>query len=102
MKNINSDFMVALVPNFMSVSYIFLYCIFGNFTESSYEDMIDCLYISNWQELPIDLQKYFIILIQSAQQPLIYTGLGLINASRDTFAEVKCFRSDDFFDKMLN
>lgn len=54
----------------------------------SYEDMIDRLYECKWHELPISLQKYFILMIQNAQQPVYYHGFGVALLNMQTFTKV--------------
>lgn len=54
----------------------------------SFEAMSDCLYESNWPELPIELQKYFILMIQNAQRPLYYHGFEIAVLKMETFCKV--------------
>lgn len=50
--------------------------------------MSDSLYDCNWHEVPIHLQKHFIIMIAGAQRPLDYSGYGIINLNLETFCSV--------------
>lgn len=45
------------------VSNLFFYCSFGKMATESFEQMADCLFEANWQKLPIQLQKYLIIIV---------------------------------------
>lgn len=68
---------------------LFVYCFFGMIATESYEKMADCLYESNWQKLPIDLQKYIILMIQNTQQPRFYHGFGVCHLNLDTYSNVR-------------
>lgn len=54
----------------------------------SYEKMAESLYDVNWQDLPVDLQKYFFIMIMNMQKPLVYHGFGFYVLKLETFAAV--------------
>lgn len=57
-------------------------------TESCIE-MADLLFESNWQCLPIQMQKYFILMINNVQKPLYYNGYGIIILNLETFTKVR-------------
>lgn len=67
---------------------MFLYCFLGKLTSESYEAMGNSLYNSNWHELPLVLQKYFIIMIANAQIPQNYDGYGITTLKLGTFSNV--------------
>lgn len=71
--------MVSLmVTTSVSMSNLFLFCYFGKLGTESYEMMADCIYLyMNWHELPIGLQKYFILMLANMQEPLYYQGFGV-------------------------
>ena len=48
--------------------------------------MANCLYESNWQRLPIELQKYFIIMIANTQKQINYRGFGTAVLELETFS----------------
>lgn len=50
--------------------------------------MADCLFESNWQGLPVDLQKYVILMIKQSQEPLFYHGSGIAVLDLETFSSV--------------
>lgn len=50
--------------------------------------MADTLYEASWPDLPIELQKYFIVMIGNAQQPLYYHGFGMAILNLQTFTKV--------------
>lgn len=71
-----------------TVLTLFAYCYFGKLATQSFEDMADAFYESNWQNLPINLQKYMILMIANAQKPLYYHGYGLAVLNLETFTAV--------------
>lgn len=45
-------------------------------------------YDSNWPQYPLDLQKYFILMIARSQQPIDFNGLGIIHCNLEVFGNV--------------
>lgn len=54
----------------------------------SYEQMADRLFESKWPDLPVYLQKYFIVMIANTQKPIYYHGFGVANMKMETFCGV--------------
>lgn len=54
----------------------------------SFEGMSDALYESNWPEIPVRLQKYFIIMVGNTQKPVFYDGFGVAVLNLETFTNV--------------
>lgn len=71
-----------------SLSYLFLYCYFGKLATESFQKMTDCMFESNWQELPINLQKYLILMIANMQRPLHYHGSRIAVLNLVSFTKV--------------
>lgn len=69
-------------------SNLFVYCYFGKLSTESFEKMSNCVNESNWHELSIDLQKYFVLIIQNIQRPVFYHGSKLIVLNLETFTGV--------------
>lgn len=67
---------------------LFLYCFFGGFASDNFNKMATKLYKSDWLELPINLQKYFILMIGNVQKPLYYHGFGIVILNLETFTKV--------------
>lgn len=57
---------------------LYAYCSYGDRTTSNYAGFADVLYETNWYELPIQNQKYFILMMSNAQEPVYYHGMYLI------------------------
>lgn len=77
-------FLIILVSSMIP----FCYCYFGQIATESFEKMSNCLYDINWYDLPLDLQKYFIIMIANTQKPVYYHGFGMVKADLNTFITV--------------
>lgn len=61
---------------------------FGEMATASYANIADSIYESNWQDLNVGLQKYYILMIGNAQRPVYYHGLGIVILSLETFGNV--------------
>lgn len=72
----------------VGVSNLFVYCFFGKVATESFATMADSLYEANWQNLPIELQKYFILMIANANRPLYYHGFNIAILNLETFSKV--------------
>lgn len=55
----------------------------------SFLNMGNYLFESDWQNLPVDSQKYLILMIASMQRPLYYHGYGIAVLNLETFAKVR-------------
>lgn len=67
---------------------LFLYCYFGEMSTECYEKISNCLYESNWLDLPRDKQKYFILMIGNLQRPLYYHGFDIAVLNLQTYSQV--------------
>lgn len=72
----------------VSLFTLFLYCFYGKIATESFENMADCLFEANWEILPIQLQKYVVIMIGNAQRPLYYHGFNIAFLNLETFTKV--------------
>lgn len=72
----------------ITFSTLFLFCFFAKMGTENFLKMGDCLYDSNWHELPVNLQKYLILIIGNMQIPIHYHGFGLAYLNLETFAKV--------------
>lgn len=84
---------MSIFAAFMSVFTTLLYCFFAQMATEQFLQMADCLYQSDWPNLPVKLQKFYIVMIQNAQKPLCYHGFGMVAMDLNTFAGV----SETFF-----
>lgn len=75
--------------------YLFIYCYFGKMATESYTIMADTLFECNWHELNPKLQKYFVIMIAYAQEPMYYHGFGVVVLNLETFTSVNSILNFD-------
>lgn len=69
-KHPSFDVVILVSISLMGLLNIFLYCYFGKLATESFEKISNCLYESNWRKLPIKQQKYVLLMMVNAQQPL--------------------------------
>lgn len=60
------------------------FCYFGLVTAKSFEMTGERLYECNWYDLPIELKRYFIMMIGNAQRPMYYSGHNLVILNMET------------------
>lgn len=88
MKHIDFGITIMGIAVCVGVTNLFVHCFCGKMATQSYEDMITCLYDSNWHELPVPLQKFLILMIGNAQRPVYYHGFGVAILNMETFSKV--------------
>lgn len=88
-KHLDFGIVSILLDIPLGMSILFVYCFFGKMATESYKNMSKCLCECNWQDLSLQHQKYFLIMIQNTQQPLYYHGFGIAILDLETFTDVK-------------
>lgn len=68
---------------------LFLYSYFGAVTTFEFLLYGVHLYESDWYKMPIEQQKYMILIIRNAQEDLCFTGSKLFVMDLATFSRVK-------------
>lgn len=83
-------FTVVLITIAMMFSglNLFVYSYFGHEANENHMEISDCFYQSDWYNLPLYLEKYFVIIIANAQRPLYYHGFGVAFINLNTFIRV--------------
>lgn len=89
MKHTDYDALTMVLAIVNGVSTLFIYCFFGKMATESYKKISECLYDCNWHDLSPQHQKYFVIMIQNAQQPIHYNGFGIAVLNLETFTTVR-------------
>lgn len=84
----NYDISIFVIAICVDSSNPFLYCYFGQLATESYANVGQRLFESDWQRLPVNLQKYLLLMIQNMQKPLCYKGFGVIVLDLQTFIGV--------------
>lgn len=88
MKHLSFNIVLVLMAVMISITDLLLYCFFGKAATESHQEIADCLFESNWLDMPIELQKYLILMIANIQKPLYYHGFGVANLDLETFKRV--------------
>lgn len=88
MNYMNFGMTLLLIVFLTGLSNLFVFCYFGKLATDSFSNMGDCLFEYDWQALPIDLQKYFPLMIQNAQRRILYHGFGILVLKLETFTKV--------------
>lgn len=89
MKHLSSNIVLVLMVVTVSIADLFLYCFFGKVATDSHLEIADCLFEIDWLDMPIELQKHFILMIAHIQKPRYYHGFGVANLDLETFKKVK-------------
>lgn len=66
----------------------FGFCYLGQLATDRFKTISDRVFEMNWQEFPVGLQKYVIVMIGNMQKPLYYHGSGIIILELNTFLNV--------------
>lgn len=85
MKHASLNIFFVLITILVATSDLFLYCYFGKLATDSYGNMVDSLYECKWYGLPIEQQKYFIMMIGNARIPIYYHGFKVAILNLETF-----------------
>lgn len=100
LKHIDFSFTILVMAFFTGILNLFVYCYYGKQATESFEEMGNCLFESNWYELPVNFQKNVRFMIQNMQKPIYYHGFGMAILNLTTFTKVmsNCWFSDSFSD----
>lgn len=75
-----------------SLFWPFLHCHYATLITEQIEDVGFSAYDSNWFDLPMDIQKYIILIIMRSQEELYFTGLGMIYCTVETLGKVRVMK----------
>lgn len=87
-KNMDYNILACSIAAIAGLTNLFVYCYFGDMATTSFAQMSAELYKSNWEQLPVKLQKYLILMIRNTQRPLYYDGFRLVVLDMKTLAKV--------------
>lgn len=88
LRHLDFNLCICLIGIGLGISNISLYCYLGKLATESYAKMADCVYDSNWYKMPLNLQKYLVLMIANAQAPLHYHGFKIAVLSLETLTKV--------------
>lgn len=83
--------MTAIIGILGSVAITFIYCYFGTFATTMFEELNELTYKSKWYEYHIDFRKYVVIMILNGQKPVCFIGFDMYYLSLNTFGKVNDF-----------
>lgn len=89
LQQISFDVITAVAALSVGLLNVLIYCYFGSKSTESYEKMGDRIFDLKWYELPIQKQKYFILMAANMQKPLRYHGFGVLSLNLETFVQVR-------------
>lgn len=67
---------------------IFVHCLYGKLATAQFDKLPTYLFESNWQNLPLNLRKYYILMLANTKQPLYFDGFGVLILNLETFTKV--------------
>lgn len=88
MKTMDLSLIKFVVVVLASNCIVYLYCYVGSLTTDQFLRYGDVAYEFQWYKLPVDLQKYFPLIIANAQRPRIFSGFNIIDLNLVTFTKV--------------
>lgn len=71
-----------------STSFLFLYCLFGSRVPADFIKYSEYVYESLWYELPKELQRTALIIIENGQHQVHFDALGMFSLNLVTFTQV--------------
>lgn len=77
-ESIDSELFVAFFALTVSAANLFIYCYFGANATEDLLYSVDYLFKADWYKLPVNLQKYFILMIANTQKPIVFDGMGMM------------------------
>lgn len=60
---------------------MFCYCYYGDRSTEQFMGMADTVFQLKWNELPINLQKFILLMIMNAQSPIHYHGFYIVEST---------------------
>lgn len=84
------DFSIISVICSFTISAINLYvdCYLSSVTTDQFLILIERLFEFDWYKLPVDEQRYFMLMIGNMQQPIAYDGFHVFSLNLATYSKV--------------
>lgn len=67
---------------------LFIYYYAAHNSTDCYIKLADILFESNWIELPNDLQKFVLLIILEAKNPIFYSAYSFADSNLETYVKV--------------
>lgn len=78
-----------IVAIFSSMVWPSLFSYYATFVTNRIASVGYAAYDSNWFEYPLELQKYFVLIIARSKQSSYFMGFGLIQCTLEVFGQVR-------------
>lgn len=88
MEHFDADTIMVTIIAMVNILWIYLHCLLGKLVTNRFDQLPCELFKSQWCELPIGLQKYFILLLANTQKPLFFHGFKVYVLNLETFTSV--------------
>lgn len=88
MEHFDGDTLMVFVIAMTNILWIYFHCLWGKLVTDQYDEWSNHLYDSKWYELPIGLQKYFIVMLANMQKPFYFHGFKVYVLNLETFTKV--------------
>lgn len=72
----------------LSVTNLYFYCYAGASVTINCLQYSDIIFETDWHVMPIYLQKYLILMVQSANFPRVLSGYGFLDLNLESFTRV--------------
>lgn len=89
LRHIDSELCPVLISLLIGISNLFVYCYYGKMATDSFCSMSDSLYEANWHDMPMELQRYIILMIANSQKAIHYHGFRMASLDLVTFSKVR-------------
>lgn len=80
---------VTIFGTITNLLILYAYCYYGKLATDYYAQYAERLCYSKWMNLPTNIQKYFIMMIAYAQEPMFYHGYGIVELNLNTYTKVR-------------
>lgn len=78
----------AFTRTAMCLPVFFLTCNFGELVTSAFENLEVPFYNLSWHLIPIEQQRFVMLVLNAIQKPVVIKGLFALDCSRATFNKV--------------
>lgn len=79
-------FCVWFLNNYLFISFK---SYFANLATDRVSTIGETVYVLNWFDQPIEMQKYLILMILQSHEPISFSGFGIVFAQLDSFGKVR-------------
>lgn len=79
---------LLLYELFVSLTLVYLCSEFGEQVKSAFAEIEQAIYLCDWHLFANDIQKMLPTIIIVTQKPIVFHGIGIITATRQSFENV--------------